>query len=220
MMDAPTRGSSPDGGLSYRVSAMAKFSTIYTLKRPIGFGGFATAWEAKRVDGYAVAVKNHDVGVPSGILRLADEARVLASLDHPNVVRVYGYGRTDVPVRGTPAGAPFLVMELASAGTLDERAWPETWQNSASILLEVLGAAAPMHARHIVHRDTKPSNVLFAEGGEPSLRIADFGIAHPTNRVSRAGRKQHTFGTSERPFGTPRYATLEQRLGKWREYGS
>lgn len=107
------------------------------------------------------------------------------------------------------------MMELASAGTLDERAWPE----AAGIILEILGAAAHMHTRHVVHRDIKPSNVLFMEGREPRLRIADFGIAHATDRVSRTGLEKRTVGTTERPLGTPRYAALEQRLGKWREYG-
>jgi len=67
---------------------MAGFSSTYTLRRTVGFGGFATVWEAERRDGFTVAVKIHDVDDPSGMLRLADEARVMASLDHPNFVRV------------------------------------------------------------------------------------------------------------------------------------
>lgn len=198
---------------------MSKFSSIYRLKRPIGFGGYATVWEAERRDGYPVAIKIHDIQDSSGMLRLADEARILASLDHPHVIRVYDYGETDIGIRGTPAGAPFLVMELADGGTLEEHGWPETWAEASLILDQILQAAAHMHARRVLHRDLKPSNILWVRGPVPQLRIADFGIAHPTDRVARTGVDRATVGTTERPLGTPRYASLEQRLGKWREYG-
>lgn len=198
---------------------MSKFSSIYRLKRPIGFGGFATVWAAERRDGYPVAIKIHDVQDSTGMLQLADEARILASLDHPNVIRVYDYGETDIGVRGTLAGAPYLVMELADGGTLEEHGWPETWDEASLILDQILEATAHMHARRVLHRDLKPSNILWNRGEVRELRIADFGIAHTTDRVARTGVDRATVGTSERPLGTPRYAALEQRLGKWREYG-
>ncbi|MGE7386790.1 serine/threonine-protein kinase [Streptomyces sp. NPDC004126] len=151
----------------------------YRLVRALGAGGMGRVWKAHDVqlDTY-VAVK--ELLLPSGpsapdpadrLERALREARSAARLrDHPNVVTVH-----DVTLVG---GVPWIVMELVSGSTLQERLRVEhrlpveEVAQVASALLKALGAA---HAEGIVHRDVKPANVMLTE--DDRILLADFGIA-------------------------------------------
>ncbi|MDK9497929.1 serine/threonine-protein kinase [Streptomyces katrae] len=151
----------------------------YRLVRALGSGGMGRVWKAHDVQlDTHVAVK--ELLLPSGfsapdradlLERALREARSAARLRaHPNVVTVH-----DVTLVG---GVPWIVMELVSGSTLQERLRVEhrlpveEVAEVASALLRALGAA---HAEGIVHRDVKPANVMLTEDGR--ILLADFGIA-------------------------------------------
>jgi diguanylate cyclase (GGDEF)-like protein len=98
------------------------------------------------------------------------EARTLAALDHPHIVRVFDLG-------ATPEGEPFLVLELLEGRTLREhlqgRALPQ--REALQIVGQLLRALAAAHDKGIVHRDLKPENLFITKDG--TVKVLDFGLA-------------------------------------------
>ena len=151
----------------------------YRLDALIGSGGFASVFRARdlrleRDVAVKVLLANHATD-PAIATRFDREARVLATVSHPNVVAIH-----DV-APGDPATAaePFIVMELCDGGSLADRlAASETGalppDELVPVLVDVATGLDALHARGIVHRDLKPSNILLSEG---RARIADLGIA-------------------------------------------
>jgi len=152
----------------------------YRLKRAIGFGATATVFEAEHLTlGRTVAVKvlPYAGNGSQARQRLAREARILSSLQHPNIVQVLDF------VRAGP-GADFLVMEYLHGRTLKEaersqvvKQWP--WIRDAA--LQILRALEVAHERGIVHRDIKPSNCFCVDFDErevkPTIKLLDFGVS-------------------------------------------
>ncbi|MEN0064275.1 MAG: protein kinase [Myxococcota bacterium] len=185
------------------------------LSHPIGRGGMGSVWRAQHPEGVPVAVK---------LLRekFADDERLLdvfrfevrsvASLDHPAIVRVYDYGVVSAQAAEASegrlvAGAPWLAMEFAGAGTFADRPPVTSWEELSGIVLHLLDGLAHSHAREIVHRDLKPQNVLVRDDGTPAL--TDFGIAYALTRNS----------PSSAAAGTPGYMAPEQVLGRVHDMG-
>jgi tetratricopeptide (TPR) repeat protein len=169
----------------------------FEVAGPIGRGGMATVWAAVHAPtGAPVALKVLRPGHGDPLV----EARAVAALHHPNVVRVVDYGRLPVPLGQADAGAPYLVMERAEA-TLARRA-PIDWVGVRDALTHVLRGLAHAHVRGIVHNDVKPANVLWVRDAEAGRwKIADFGLA-----VSLETR-------AVRAAGTPDYMAPEQFRG-------
>ena len=143
----------------------------YEVVGHAGRGGMADVFVAhdERL-GRRVAVKAFRGTDDADRRRFDTEARVLAGLDHPGLVRVLDAGEHE--------GTPFLVLELIDGPSLSELldgAPPLDGQQTREIALELGAALAYVHARGVVHRDVKPSNILFDEHGR--ARLADFGIA-------------------------------------------
>jgi len=107
---------------------------------------------------------------PPGRGRLAAEGRLLADLDHPNLVRVF-----DLDVDEN--GRPFLVMEHVAGCTLDRhiKSGLPAPRRAAAMVAEIARAVGYVHLRGVVHQDIKPRNVLIDERGRP--RLIDFGLA-------------------------------------------
>src|SRR6185369_13863178 len=105
----------------------------------------------------------------SGNTRLLREAQALAQLSHPNVIHIYDVGRSDEGV--------FLAMELVEGQRLD--GWIKERARRADEVVPIFRDAArglsAAHARGIVHRDFKPSNLIL--GGDGRVRVLDFGLA-------------------------------------------
>lgn len=148
-----------------------------------------------------------------------NEIRAIAGLDHPGVVMVFDHGQISVAAERLSRGAltrgsPYLVMELASRGSLGRLKEPLRWKDLRLVLLSLLQALAHAHACGVIHRDLKPGNVLMAgaEDMRPGLKLTDFGIAHVIDGHTRAG-------SHEISMGTPLYMAPEQLRGQWRDYG-
>ncbi len=171
----------------------------YRLLGRLGAGGMSVVWRAHDdVLDREVAVKvlaaelARDPGLPA---RVRLEARAAARLRHPNVVEVHDYGETDDRL-------PYVVMELVDgrslADVLQRGAVP--WRSAAMIGAQVAAALAAAHARGIVHRDVKPSNVMVTSAG---VKLVDFGISATVGEADRIGGEV---------IGTPAYLAPE-RLG-------
>lgn len=171
-----------------RVAVGVRLAGRYRLERLIARGGMADVYEAEdeRLQ-RRVAVKAFRAGPSADRVRFDGEVRVLAALDHPNLVRVYDAGEHD--------GQAFVVLELVDGPTLAARAaeGPLLAREVAEIGAAIADALAYVHERDIVHRDVTPSNVLCAPDGRP--RLADFGIARLVD-ATRLTATQTTIGTA------------------------
>ena len=155
----------------------------FRLERRLAAGGVGEVWSATQSEtGAPVAVKVVP-GLRDPRLRaaFADEVRAVASLAHPHVVRVFEHGRTRD--HHLWPDCPWLAMERAPS-TLAELSEP-TWPVVFRVLQELLSALAHAHARGVVHRDVKASNVLVRDDGRVAL--ADFGIARLGPQALDAG---------------------------------
>ena len=134
----------------------------------------------------AVAIKTGDAAAPERLFR---EAHLLASVRHPHVLPVVGWGLLGQEVALPDGGevlredTPFAVLALAR-DTLAS-APPRSWAALEGVLVAVLEALAQMHALGVVHRDIKPGNVLLGAAGQ--VWVADLGIAWTVERGRAAG---------------------------------
>ncbi|MFG3442911.1 protein kinase [Nonomuraea sp. NPDC047897] len=150
----------------------------YALTSRVGGGGMGEVWRADdTVLGRTVAVKVMTPALaedPTFAQRFQNEARAMATLQHPGVVDVYDYGACEVAGRRVS----FLVMEFVDGESLDRvlRRRPLDPAATMRLVAEVSDALSAAHERGIVHRDVKPANLLIRPDGRVAL--TDFGIAH------------------------------------------
>ncbi len=146
--------------------------TGYTVQQKIGAGGMATAYLARQDSlGRLVVLKvlNTDRRKnPLDFERFMNEARIVASLNHPHVITIYDIGACD--------DAAYMSMEYVEGGDLRKRMRAViTPFDALDILIAVGSGLSVAHKKGIVHRDVKPANILFRKDGTPLL--SDFGIA-------------------------------------------
>ncbi len=168
----------------------------YTVGGRLGSGayGLVLAGEHRRM-GRAVAIKVLEAAGPEDVTSgFAAEARVLAGLDHPHVLRVHDYVEAE--------GLCLVVMELLAGGTLARRRAGMGPQQACAVGLAVAGALEHAHDHGVLHRDIKADNVLFTRDGTP--KVSDFGIAKLFEGAS---------ATASRMAGTPLYMAPEQIQG-------
>lgn len=144
----------------------------YRILRVIGHGGMSTVYLAEQLSlGRKVALKvmlAEALADEVSRARFENEARIIARLEHPNIVGIYEVGRTG-------DGLPFYAMPYLSHGHLAQRKLAGDQPKVAAILRSLLQALDYAHVRGVVHRDVKAENVLFDDADRPML--ADFGIA-------------------------------------------
>ena len=192
----------------------------YDLRRRLAGGGQATVWEAiQQATGRKVAVKilhEGSFGSEDARRRFDREVRILAALDHPNIVKVVDRGRTTF-------GADYLVMDYVQGRSLD--GWleayyvkhpggppPESPAQVLQLFLKICDAVHAAHIRGIVHRDLKPGNLMVDDSDEP--HILDFGLAReglePVDRDGKPG----VMTMSGQFLGSLPWASPEQAEGQ------
>lgn len=190
----------------------------FVLENPIGRGGMAEVWKGHHLQGTPVAVKvlvGENNRQPLFVQAFRKEVRAVANLHHAGIVHVFDYGvispEASIVSNGyLVVGSPYLVMELAEAGTLQDHVGTMSWPQLKRVLLELLDALAHAHAAGVIHRDLKPANVLLRTK-HPFVVLTDFGLAHALDDESMVGE--------ERAIGTAPFMAPEQFLCAWRDYG-
>ena len=172
----------------------------YRLLRLLGEGGFAEVYLGEHAHlGTQAAVKVLSASLsPEEIDHFREEARIIARLKHPHIVRVLDFG-----VEGD---LPFLVMEYAPGGTLRQRHPAGSRLTPAEALPYVQQMASALqyaHEQKLIHRDVKPENMLISARGD--ILLSDFGIA----LVAQSSRYQST----QEVAGTLAYMAPEQIQG-------
>ena len=194
----------------------------FVLTEPIGRGGMGEVWRAHhREQETPVAIK---VLTREGARREAyieafrNEVFSIARLHHPGVIVLMDYGRIRARCEQSSLGrlvegSPYIVMELARYGSLEEYARSLRWPELRALLLTMLSALGHAHARGVIHRDLKPQNILLGCGDDDAVKLTDFGLAHAIHEdVERSD-------LIEPGWGTPAYMAPEQFRGRWRDYG-
>jgi Tol biopolymer transport system component len=145
----------------------------YELQERLGAGGMGEVYRARDTRlGRDVAVKilpHAFESDPERLARFEREARVLATLNHPNIGAIYGLEISD--------GVQALILELVDGETLSNRIarGPLPVKEAIAIARQIAIALDAAHQKGIVHRDLKPSNVALTRGGE--VKVLDFGLA-------------------------------------------
>ena len=174
----------------------------YEILEVLGAGGMGIVYKARqtRLD-RLVALKMILAGVSArlgDLARFEAEARAVAAIDHPNIIKIFEIGEHD--------GLPYFSLEYLAGGSLADRIGgkPQPVEDAARIVETLARALAVAHARGIVHRDIKPANVLLAADGTP--KIADFGLV----KRLEADSAQTRTGSI---LGSPSYMAPEQTTG-------
>mgnify|MGYP000368551368 FL=1 len=175
----------------------------YRVMEKLGRGGMATVYKAyhANLDRYVALKVLHPAFLedPNFLARFQREARLVAKLEHTNIVPVYDFAEHDEQ--------PYLVMKYIEGDTLKAHLnkgrleTDEIWK-----VVEAVGAGLGYaHQQGILHRDIKPSNVIMAKDGKAYL--ADFGLA----RIAQSGESTLS---SDMIMGTPQYISPEQAKGE------
>jgi serine/threonine-protein kinase len=183
----------------------------FKVEALVGSGGMGEVYRASDARlGRTVALKVLPVGFdrdPERRARFEREARVLASLNHPNVAAIYGVEES--------GGVPALVMEYVEGETLRG---PMSVERALGVARQIAEGLEAAHERGIVHRDLKPGNVMMTS--EDEVKILDFGLAKVLSGAAPAvdGTQAPTItGATSRPgvvLGTAAYMSPEQASGK------
>ena len=180
----------------------------YTLLREIGSGASGTVYEAEHlIVGKRVAIKVMNPSAfadPDHRDHFVTEARAAARIAHANVVDIHDLGLT-------PAGMPYLVMELLRGETLEDiidarGALPPTY--ACELMLQVLAGLSAAHAQGFLHCDLKPANVMITHPrpDRPHVKVLDFGIARQMLEADGS--------TAKGNGGTPMFMSPEQARGE------
>ncbi|MCI0341473.1 MAG: serine/threonine-protein kinase [Planctomycetales bacterium] len=177
----------------------------YRVLSELGRGGFATVFRARDSrDGREVALKVLRTGEggpgPDDLRRFRREIEAARALEHSGIARVIDAS----PGESDP---PWVAMELIEGEPLSARIArePLPWRQAVTIARDVADALAAAHARGILHRDVKPSNILLDRDGRP--HVVDFGLA----KLTAHGSKLTKTGEA---LGTPTYMSPEQARGE------
>jgi eukaryotic-like serine/threonine-protein kinase len=179
----------------------------YRLLGPVGEGGMSSVWLAERTDGVLrrkIALKlPHWWALSKLTERATQEREILASLEHPNIGRLYDAGITE-------DGRPYLALEYIEGKAIDVYCREHGLDVRARVALiaQIARAVAYAHSRLIVHRDLKPSNILVDAQGQ--VHLLDFGIAKLIEEGSAANKALTQVGVR---VLTPEYASPEQITG-------
>ncbi|MCJ7625367.1 MAG: protein kinase [Anaerolineaceae bacterium] len=176
----------------------------YHIVEKLGEGGMASVYKSfdTRLERNVAlkVIRAGQVDTPGFLQRFEREAKALAQMSHPNIVKILDFGDYEDQL--------YLVMEYLPGGTLKEKMGIQVpYQEAARLLIPVAKALGYAHSRKIIHRDIKPANILLTESGQPML--SDFGIA----KILGSDEGVDLTGTGV-GIGTPEYMAPEQAMGK------
>lgn len=182
---------------SRRMRVRNKFNE-FELLEPIASGGMGTVYKARdtnlnRIIALKLIRKEFSVD-EEYIAKLETEARVTASVTHPNVVKVYAFG--------SDQGLYYIAMELVDRGSLDDLMTLQGKISELQVLDIGIQAAEGLRAAYqagLIHRDVKPGNILFSD--TRAAKLVDFGLAMPLEQAQEV---------SEDIWGTPYYVAPEK----------
>jgi serine/threonine protein kinase len=175
----------------------------YHVIEPLGQGGMATVFKAyhRTLDRYVAIKVLHPAFKedPNFLQRFNREARIVAKLDHPNIVPIYDFAEHE--------GTPYLVMRYVEGKTLKAvlREGMLEIPRALAIMHPIAAALSYAHAQGVLHRDIKPSNIIRANDGH--IYLTDFGLA----RIAQAGDSTIS---QDMLIGTPQYISPEQARGE------
>jgi serine/threonine protein kinase/formylglycine-generating enzyme required for sulfatase activity/tetratricopeptide (TPR) repeat protein len=184
-----------------RYSVQPRSIGRYRVISLLGEGGFGRVYLGHDDDldrPVAIKVPNPQrIAHPEDVEAYLKEARILARLDHPNIVPVHDLGRTE-------DGLCFVVSKLIEGDDLAVRISRDrpSCRDSAELVATIAEALYYAHTRGLVHRDIKPANILIDASGKPC--VVDFGLA----------LRDEDFGKSAAHIGTPAYMSPEQARGE------
>ena len=197
--ESPTRAT-PSGGHEVPIEELARRLPELDAFSLLGRGGMGAVYRAthRRLQ-RPVAVKVIDLSLqsdPAFAERFEREARTMAQLDHPNIVRIYDFGHRE--------GLYYLVMELVDGVNLRQtiEAGDLLPEEALAVVPKICEALQYAHDQGVVHRDIKPENILVDLDG--TIKIADFGLAKLSKEYDR-----RLTGTRQ-VMGTPHYMAPEQ----------
>ena len=175
----------------------------YELKKLIGSGGMANVFEATDLaENKIVAVKllkQEYLSNDEFVRRFRNESKVIAVLDHPNIVKVF-----DVNFTGADQ---YIVMEYIDGITLNQYIRHQgqlRWKDTVHFATQILQALQHAHEHGVVHRDIKSQNIMLLRDG--SIKVMDFGIARFAREDIRGGQN--------RAIGSVHYISPEQACGE------
>src|SRR5437660_6728010 len=170
----------------------------FVIVETVGVGGMGTVYKARDtlLDRFvALKLLRRDLsGESNHASRLQQEARVAASINHPNVIQVFS--------SGTDHGQFYVVMELVNRGSLDDLIEQRNRLPEEQMLefgIQVAKGLRAAHRQGLIHRDVKPANILFVD--EQTAKISDFGLA---------GAATQGLETEGVIWGTPYYVAPER----------
>ena len=187
----------------------------YVLVRRIGGGGMGVVYEAEHQSlrrPTAIKVLRPEKTAEHNLVRFEREARLTASLCHPNTVSVYDYGRT-------PGGTFYYAMEYIEGIDLDmlvRHDGPQHPGRVIQILSQICGSLSEAHAVGLIHQDIKPANVFLCEraGMVDMVKVLDFGLVRRFSRAEGADGRTSMIVPQQHDFvGTPHYVAPEALLG-------
>ena len=181
----------------------------YEILELLGAGGMGRVYRALDPSlGREVAIKalaDAFRGDTASLRRFEREARVLATLSHPNIASIYGFERL--------GGSPYLVLERVDGETLSQRlaAGPMSLREAVAVALQIIEGLQEAHAKGVTHRDLKPSNVMLAPSGR--AKLVDFGLAKTATKPAEADPSLEPITEAGAVVGTARYMSPEQVHG-------
>jgi len=182
----------------------------YRLERLLGRGGMGAVYLASRDDGEFkkhVAIKfiRSSVATPALLKRFKAERQILADIDHPNIARLIDGGTAE-------GGMPFFIMEYVPGENLTHvlGQGPLPLPRVLALATAVADVLEAVHAKGMVFRDLKPSNIMLTE--QSGVKVLDFGIA----KITRDESGEHSTSVTESGWivGSPRYMSPEQATGE------
>ena len=187
----------------------------YEILAPLGAGGMGEVYRARDTRLQRdVAIKSLPADFaadPERLSRFQREARLLASLNHPNIAAIYGLEET--------GGETWLVLEIVEGESLAEKlaAGPLPVEEALAVCAQIAAGVSAAHEAGVIHRDLKPGNVMVRPNG--SVKVLDFGLAKldqaPGSSADRSRSPTITVGTQQGVIlGTAAYMSPEQARGR------